>query len=141
MMMNNIEIFLMNQQTEYAMKLNDAKMRVFFDLKISSFRDLVSHVTFHVLRKIFNQYLLIEKSDYSFVYMHSWIIISSLSCSHLIKNRMTISTKVLLLEDVHSHWFFVRSTHRTTDSLLLIQESVVARDRERLVRLIIESSS
>jgi hypothetical protein len=120
MMMNNIEILLMNQRREYAMKLDDAKMRVSFDLKISSFRDLISHVTFHALRKIFNQYLLIEKSDYSSVCTHSWIIISDLSCSHLIKNRMTTSAKVLLLEDVHSHWFFVRSTHRMADPLLLI---------------------
>ncbi len=140
-MMNNIEIFLMNQRKKYAMKLDETKMRVFFEFKISSFRDLISHVTSHVLRKIFNQYFLIEKSDHSFVCTHSWIIISSLSCNHLIKNRMTTSTRILLLEDVHSHWFFVKSTHRMTDSLLLIQESVVARDRERSMKSIIESSS
>ncbi len=139
-MMNNIEILLMNQRKKYAKKLDDAKMRVFFDLKISSFRDLVSQVTFHALRIIFNQYCWIEKSDHSSVYTHSWIIISNLSCSHLIKNWMTTSTRVLLLEDVHLHWHFVRSTSMF-DSLLLIQESVVVRDRERSVRSTIESFS
>ncbi len=141
MMMNNIEILLMNQRKNYAMKLNDAKMRVSFDLKISSFRDLILHVISHVLRLIFNQYLLIEKSDHSSVCTHSWIIISNLSCSHLIKNRMTTFARMLLLEDVHSHWHFVRSTLRVIDSLLLIQESAVVRDRERSVRSTIESSS
>ncbi len=141
MMMNNIEILLMNKRKEYALKLNDAKMRVSFDLKIASFRDLISHVTSHVLRMIFNQYLLLEKSNHSSVCTHFWITISSLSYSHLIKNRMTTFAKILLLEDVHSHWYFVRSTSRMIDSLLLIQESVVVRDRERSVESIIESSS
>jgi hypothetical protein len=143
MMMNNIEILLMNQRKEYATKFDETKMRVSFDLKISSFKDLISHVTFHALRMIFNQYVLIDQSNHSFVCTHFWIIVSNLSCSHLIKNRIRSSTKILLLENVHQHWYFVKFiiTSRIIDSLLLIQESAVARDRERSVRLIIELSS
>ncbi len=143
MMMNNIEILLMNQRKEYATKFDETKIRVSFDLKISSFKDLISHVISHALRMIFNQYVLIDQSNYSSVCTHFWIIVSNLSCSHLIKNRIRSSTKILLLENVHQHWYFVKfiTTSRIIDSLLLIQESAVARDRKRSVRSIIESSS
>ncbi len=141
MMMNNIEILLMNQRKEYATKFDETKMRVSFDLKISSFKDLLSHVISYALRIIFNQYVLIDQSNHSTVYTHFWIIVSDLSCSHLIKNRIRASAEILLLEDVHQHWYFVKfiTTSRIIDSLLLIQESTVARDRERSVRSIIES--
>ncbi len=143
MMRNNIELLLMNQRKEYTTKFDETKMRVSFDLKISSFKDLISHVTFHALRMIFNQYILIDQSNHSFVYTYFWIIVSNLSCNHLIKNRIRSSTKILLLENVHQHWYFVKfiTTSRIIDSLLLIQESVVAQDRERSVRSIIEFSS
>ncbi len=143
MMMNNIEILLMNQRKEYATKFDETKMRVSFDLKISSFKDLISHVISHALRMIFNQYVLIDQSNHSFVCTHFWIIVSNLSCSHWIKNRIRASTKILLLENVHQHWYFVKFiiTSRIIDSLLLIQESTVARDRERSVKSIIKSSS
>ncbi len=103
MMMNNIEILLMNQRKEYATKFDETKMRVSFDLKISSFKNLLSHVIFYTLRMIFNQYVLIDQSNHSIVCTHFWIIVSSLSCNHLIKNRIKTSTKILLLENVHQH--------------------------------------
>lgn len=50
---NKIEILLMNQRKEYAIKIEDAKMRVLFDLQIPLFHGLVSHITPHALRMIY----------------------------------------------------------------------------------------
>ncbi len=70
-MIDNIKILLMNQRKEYATKFDETKMHVFFDLKISSFKNIISHVIFHALRMIFDQYVLINQSNHSTVCTHS----------------------------------------------------------------------
>jgi histone-lysine N-methyltransferase SETD2 len=72
MMMNNIEILLMNQRKEYATKFDETKMRVFFDLKISSFRDLLSHVYFLCFANDF-QSICFDWSIESFNCMHAFL--------------------------------------------------------------------
>ncbi len=65
MIVDNIEILLMNQRREYAMKLDIVKMRIFFDLRISLFRDLIFHVIFHALRLIHKQFLFFQSDDFN----------------------------------------------------------------------------
>ena len=64
-MIDKIEILLMNQKKNYAIKLDVVKMRVFFDLQIFLFRGVISKISSHVLRLIYKQYFLIQKKDYS----------------------------------------------------------------------------
>ena len=64
-MIDKIEILLMNQKKNYAMKFDVVKMRMFFDFQILLFRDLIFKIFSHALRLIHKQYQLIQISNYS----------------------------------------------------------------------------
>ena len=142
LVIDKIEILLMNQKKDYAIKLDVAKMRVFFDFQISLFRDLISKIFPHALRLIYKQYLLIQKKNYSFICINVWRIISGLFCSHIISKKMRFSIEMILLEDVHSHWHFVKFVNFfVIDFILFVKEPAVAKTRKRFMKSIIESSS
>ena len=161
LVVENIEMLLLNQRKEYAIKLDSAKMRVPFDLQIPLFRGIISAVTPYAMRMIYNQYKLIDTPDWSPNCTHSWSRVAGLPCSHIIKIRMESSERILFISDIHPHWRYVKppiddaltliidsinptiatASMITIDPILLIQEPAVARTRGRPVGTTIEPPS
>jgi hypothetical protein len=142
MMMNNIEILLMNQRKKYIIKLNIAKMKMFFDFWISLFREFIFQISSHALRFIHKQFFFLQIENYFTICTNAWIIVSRLSYVHKIKKRMTFSQKMFLLKNIHSHWRFVKSVFNEIvdfDFILLIKESIVVKTRDRFMNFIMES--
>ncbi len=102
--MNEINLLLINEQHNYLIDINDAKLRYLIELRKHVFDQLTSFVILVVLWKILSQYKkLIERSTIISSCTRVFIIITELSCSHKIQKRL-YETNSLLIENVHSHW-------------------------------------
>jgi hypothetical protein len=103
-MMNKINLLLINEQHNYLIDINDAKLRYSIEFRKSVFAQLTSFVTFVVLWKFLSQYKkLIERSTIISSCTRVFIIITELLCSHKIQKQL-YETNSLLIEDVYSHW-------------------------------------
>ncbi len=103
-MMNEINLLLINEQHNYLIDINDAKLRYLIELRKHVFDQLISFVIFVVFWKILSQYKkLIARSTIISSCTRVFIIITELSCSHKIQKRL-YETDSLLIENVHSHW-------------------------------------
>jgi hypothetical protein len=103
-MINKINLLLINEQHNYLIDINDAKLRYFIELRKFVFDQLTSFVILVVLWKILSQYKkLIERSTIISSCTRVFIIITEFSCFHKIQKRL-YETSSLLIEDVHSHW-------------------------------------
>jgi hypothetical protein len=101
---DKINLLLINEQHNYLIDINDAKLRYSIELRKLVFDQLTSFVILVVLWKILSQYKkLIERSTIISFCIRVFIIITELSCSHKIQKRL-YETNNLLIEDVHSHW-------------------------------------
>jgi hypothetical protein len=106
-MINAINLLLMNEYQNYLLRLKEQKIRYSLDLRKKIYQQLFAYITHHVLRKISHQYdLLTERSTALNACINDFIIITELSCSHRIQNRM-FKREIIQLEDVHSHWRYV----------------------------------
>jgi hypothetical protein len=102
--MNKINLLLINEQHNYLIDINDAKLRYFIELRKHVFDQLTSFVICVVLWKILSQYKkLIERSTIISSCTRVFIIITELSCFHKIQKRL-YETDRLLIKNVHSHW-------------------------------------
>jgi hypothetical protein len=85
--MNEINLLLINEQHNYLIDINDAKLRYFIELRKHVFDQLISFVIFVVLWKNLSQYKkLIERSTIISFCIRVFIIITELSCSHKFRN-------------------------------------------------------
>ncbi len=100
---NDINLLLINEYTNYLTKINIDKTRFFMKLNKSIFQNLAAFVIIYALRKIMTQYqLLTDQSTMLQSCTKIFINIIELSCSHVIQKRLFNDEK-LLLKDVHSH--------------------------------------
>ena len=144
LVIDKIEILLMNQRKNYAMKFDVVKMRMFFDFQIFLFRDLIFKVFSHVLRLIHKQYQLIQTSNYSTNCINAWRVILEFFCNHVIQKRMNFPIAMILFKNVHSHEHFIKfvsSVFSFIDFILLIKEPAVTKTRGRPMKSIIKSPS
>jgi hypothetical protein len=58
-MINEINLLLMNEYHNYLLKFEKTKMRLSMKFNKSIYQRLIAHVTFHVLKKIDEQYKLL----------------------------------------------------------------------------------
>ncbi len=102
-MINAINLLLMNEYQNYLLRLKEQKIRYSLDLRKKIYQQLFAYITHHALRKISHQYdLLTERSTALNACINVFIIITELSCSHRIQNRM-FKREIIQLKDVHSH--------------------------------------
>lgn len=141
-MIDNIDLLLKNQYQEYRIVIDEAKSRIPHHIRISIFRDLLVLISSFALRRILTQYHRIVNENSLSQCIKSFTTIMKLSCAHVIQKRL-FDLGILLIEDVHFKWFFDRSSkvqsHQTPspiDSLLMIQESVIARPRGRSIDVV-----
>ena len=106
---------------------------------------------------IYNQYKLLNTSDFFSHCTHFWNTIVGLFCNYMIKNRLKTSKQIIFIDDVHSHWRFVKSAFSiffiidqsmiidsmnsmlNIDFMLFIQEFAVVKTQKRSIKSIIES--
>jgi hypothetical protein len=103
-MINAINLLLMNEYQNYRLKLKDEKTRYSLNLRQKIYRRLCAHITHYALRKISHQYdLLTNRSTIFQACINIFIIITELSCSYRIQDRL-YQEEIIQLRDVHSHW-------------------------------------
>ena len=95
LIIENIEMFFMNQRKKYAFKLNVVEMQMSFDLQIFLFRDFISKIISYVLRIIYNQFKLLNIFDFNFPCTHSWNKMTKLFCNHFIKKKLIVFEEML----------------------------------------------
>lgn len=141
--MNNINLLLMNQRHDFLMIFEETRMRFSMKLKINIFSNLQSFLTSYALRLMFKEFKrLSSQSTILLACINSFITSLRLPSSHRIQARM-FNEGALLIEDIHSHSRFERSSSidlvliannpdDSTNSLLHVQELEVVRTRGRL---------
>ncbi len=101
--MNGINLLLINEHHKHVLAFADEKVKFPTALRKPVFNQLKAHITHYAIRKIVTQYdLLTEKPTVIGLCIRTFIIITGLSCSHKIQDRL-FNEESLLLEDVHSH--------------------------------------
>ncbi len=99
----SIDLLLMNEYINHLLVIDNAKIRFSLNLRHSVYQLISSYVTYVVIRKIHSQYQkIIENSTIVSVCIEVFIIITDLSCAHLIQKRL-FEVEFLLLNDDHSH--------------------------------------
>jgi hypothetical protein len=102
-MIKSIDLLLMNEYINHTFVIENAKIRYFLKMKKSVYQLISLYVIHVVIRKIHCQYeLLTKNSTIMFVCIEVFIIITNLSCSHLIQKRL-YEDEFLMIKDVHSH--------------------------------------
>jgi hypothetical protein len=101
---NDINLLLINEYTNYLTKINIDKTRFSMKLNKPIFQNLAAFVIIYALRKIMTQYqLLTDQPTMLQPCTKIFTNITGLSCSHVIQKRLFNDEK-LLLKDVHPHW-------------------------------------
>ncbi len=101
---DDINLLLINEQHNYLIDINEARLRYSIELRKSIFNQLTSFVTSIALWKILSQYKkLTERFTVISACIKIFTIITRLSCSHKIQQRL-YKEESLLIENVHSHW-------------------------------------
>lgn len=104
-----MNILLINQRENYLIDLEDAKQRLSHRLRLSIYFNLIGHITPHALKLIHTQYELVTANQTALPpCKHIFTQTTGLPCSHRIQDRMydEASGGIILLEDVHPHWWF-----------------------------------
>ncbi len=103
---DKLNLLLLDQRHNYVQKLEKAKTRLSFELRLSIFRDLTVFVTSHALRQVYQQYKRLTVELTMIVTCTSTFTrTTGLICAHGIQNRMydRASDDTLKLKNIHSH--------------------------------------
>ncbi len=140
-----IELMLLNQRNDYLIVFDEIKMRLTHDLWLSIFRDLHAQITLFALRRILSQWRLLASIATALPRCtNSFTTSMRLSCAYWIQAQIYSETfYILKLKNIHSYWRFIKSARIVSeskitsnifiDSLLLVQNSPIARTRDRSV--------
>ena len=118
------------QRSAYVLALSQTKANYPKRLNKGIFRNLRALITSFALTQILHQYEKLMKTrnkntNLSICIKH-FKNTMSLSCAHIIEERMTDADreKILLLIDVHSHWRFQKSKRHYVESAIFIDIEV-----------------
>ncbi len=115
---DKLNLLLLDQRHNYVQKLEEAKTRLSFELRLSIFRDLTAFVTSHALRQVYQQYKRLTVEPTMIVTCTSTFTRTTrLICAHGIQNRMydRASDGTLKLKDIHPHWRYVKPLRATQE--------------------------
>ena len=106
---DDVKTILKRQYETHIHELTQIKMKIFMKLSREFMRNLIDHVSFYALSKIYDQYLLMRlimkkpKKHKLKSCERIFATTMNLSCAHMIATALKIEEKKLLLENVHSH--------------------------------------
>lgn len=125
-----MDLLLLDQRHNYVQKLEEAKTRLPFELRLPIFRDLTAFVTPYALRQVYQQYKRLTAEPTVIVACTgTFTRTTGLICAHGIQNRMydRASGGTLKLEDIHPHWRYVkplRATQEEEDHIMEEEEVI-----------------
>ena len=126
-----ISLLLTNEYHDYQIKLNEDKIRYPLELRKPIFQQLSPYVSTEAIRRINTQYQLLTDQPTALPSCTNTFTTSTgLPCSHQIQERL-YGQGSLILEDVHSHWWFDKNPPPRRNNLLLVEEPDIVRPRGR----------